>query len=83
MPRVWKLHHPYFFDPVDFSSGGVGSQPFDVRVVPFRFGDNGVALYGGMPCQRLAGKHHCNRLVPASSTGRHRNLFGSDGRKQK
>jgi len=83
MSRVWKLHHPYFFDQVDFSSSGVGSRPFDVRLVPFRFGDSGAVLYGGMPCQRSVGKHHCNRLVLASNTGRHKSLFGSGGRKQK
>jgi hypothetical protein len=33
--------------------------------------------------RRSVGKHHSNRLVPASSSGRHKNQFGSDGRKQK
>ncbi len=77
------MHHPYFFDWFDFSSSVVGSQTFDVRDVLFRFGDSGVELLCEMPCQRSACKHHCNRLVPASSSGRHKSLFGSDGRKQK
>ena len=68
---------------MDFEPGVVGSRLFDVCVVPFRFGDSGVELSDGMLWRRSVGKHHSNRLVPASSSGRHKNQFGSDGRKQK
>jgi hypothetical protein len=44
---------------------------------------SGVELSGGMPCWRSSGKHHSNRLVCSSSNGRRKNLFDTNGRKQK
>jgi len=83
MPKVWKMDHPCFFEGMDFSSGVAGSRLFGGRIDPFKRADSGVELPGGMPCGHSAGKHHCNRLVPASNTGRRKSQFGTDDRKQK